>query len=237
MLPVPTDSAAQPADAPCVQDFRITEKRHPFFLLDSNHRRRADICYKLAGIGLFIEPLDDIDEISASSSDYGVVLAEDSEKCSIPELIDCMINSGHWWPVIGFAQQVDTTRIVEAITSGAVNYLQWPCDPATIARAFQAAQANAITTANQKMRELKALSQLNVLTPREREVLSWIAQGYSNHSIADILAISSRTVEIHRANLLRKMGARNTSDAIRIAVEASLLGPSYALENGADAAE
>ena len=61
------------------------------------------------------------------------------------------------------------------------------------------------------------------LTPREREVLTGMAAGHSNRSIAEHLSISPRTVEIHRANMLTKIGATHTSDAIRIAIEAALI--------------
>jgi DNA-binding NarL/FixJ family response regulator len=61
------------------------------------------------------------------------------------------------------------------------------------------------------------------LTPREREVLSGVAGGLSNRAIAEQLAISPRTVEIHRANMLQKIGANHTSEAIRVAIEAALI--------------
>ena len=62
------------------------------------------------------------------------------------------------------------------------------------------------------------------LTRREREVLEGVADGLSNRLIGEKLRISPRTVEIHRANMLNKMGASHTSEAIRIAIEASLVG-------------
>ncbi|MFM2281468.1 MAG: hypothetical protein RLZZ444_3699, partial [Pseudomonadota bacterium] len=58
---------------------------------------------------------------------------------------------------------------------------------------------------------------------REREVLAGVADGLSNRLIGERLAISPRTVEIHRSNMLNKMGASHTSEAIRIAIEASLI--------------
>jgi len=61
------------------------------------------------------------------------------------------------------------------------------------------------------------------LTRREREVLAGVAAGLSNRLIGEKLAISPRTVEIHRANMLNKMGASHTSEAIRIAIEAALI--------------
>lgn len=62
------------------------------------------------------------------------------------------------------------------------------------------------------------------LTKREREVLVGVADGLSNRRIGEQLAISPRTVEIHRANMLTKMGAQHTSEAIRVAIEATLVG-------------
>lgn len=58
-----------------------------------------------------------------------------------------------------------------------------------------------------------------VLTGREREVLSLAAGGQSNPQIAAKLAISPRTVEIHRANMMRKLSLRHQSDLVRYAVK------------------
>ncbi len=73
------------------------------------------------------------------------------------------------------------------------------------------------------MREAIARSRIERLTRREREVLAGVADGLSNRLIGEKLSISPRTVEIHRANMLNKMGANHTSEAIRIAIEASLI--------------
>ena len=73
-----------------------------------------------------------------------------------------------------------------------------------------------------KLSEVMARTQIEKLTRREREVLTGIASGLSNRLIGERLAISPRTVEIHRANMLNKLGANHTSEAIRIAIEADL---------------
>ena len=54
-------------------------------------------------------------------------------------------------------------------------------------------------------------------------MLGGVASGLSNRLIGEKLSISPRTVEIHRANMLHKLGANHTSDAIRIAIEAALV--------------
>lgn len=61
------------------------------------------------------------------------------------------------------------------------------------------------------------------LTPREREVLHFIADGFTNLDIARRLSISTRTVETHRANLMRKVGVRNQYEVVRYAVARGLL--------------
>lgn len=56
------------------------------------------------------------------------------------------------------------------------------------------------------------------LTPRHREVLQLIMQGMTNREIAETLRISRRTVEVHRTNIMRRLGARNISDLFREAI-------------------
>lgn len=65
-----------------------------------------------------------------------------------------------------------------------------------------------------------ANSRFAALTPRGRDVLHGILSGYSNKVIAHTLGISPRTVEIHRARMMRDLGARHVADAIRLAFEA-----------------
>ncbi|NOZ26571.1 MAG: response regulator transcription factor [Chloroflexi bacterium] len=63
------------------------------------------------------------------------------------------------------------------------------------------------------------------LTPREREVLIHIAEGYTNREIADILHISPKTVDVHRTRLMRKLGLHNVVELTRYAVRRGLIDP------------
>ena len=60
------------------------------------------------------------------------------------------------------------------------------------------------------------------LTPREREVAELIADGNSNKEAGRRLGISPRTVELHRAHIMEKLGARNAADLIRIVLSSAL---------------
>jgi FixJ family two-component response regulator len=60
---------------------------------------------------------------------------------------------------------------------------------------------------------------LERLTPREREVLEQIVNGSSNKEAGRNLDISPRTIEVHRAHIMTKLGARNAADLVRIALD------------------
>lgn len=77
-------------------------------------------------------------------------------------------------------------------------------------------------------RHARAIELVRALTPRQREVLEHMAQGKLNKQIAYDLGLSEQTVKMHRAALLERLGAATTADAIRIAVEANISGPSAA---------
>ena len=61
------------------------------------------------------------------------------------------------------------------------------------------------------------------LTPRQREILKLVSQGHTNRDIAGRLSISPRTVETHRANLMRKLGLKTQTDLIRYALKRGIL--------------
>jgi two-component system response regulator FixJ len=63
---------------------------------------------------------------------------------------------------------------------------------------------------------------MSLLSPREREVLDWLLAGLPNKTIAYDLAISPRTVEVHRARVMDKMGARSLSELVRLALAAGV---------------
>jgi DNA-binding CsgD family transcriptional regulator len=73
--------------------------------------------------------------------------------------------------------------------------------------------------------DLEAILNYELLTPRQREVLQLIVEGHTNAEIAARLVISPRTVEFHRAKLMRKLGARTQADLIRYALRQDLLPP------------
>ena len=65
---------------------------------------------------------------------------------------------------------------------------------------------------------------MEILTPREREVLGFLVRGYTNRQVAEALCISTRTVEGHRANIMSKMEFRNRAEMVSFGEQCGLLG-------------
>jgi FixJ family two-component response regulator len=196
--------------------------RTSILLVDGSSRRRAAISHSLSGSSLHVEPFEDAAELIARKPDEGVLLVHD-EGDAIGPLLEAMSQSGNWLPIIAYAEAVDPGRIVEAILRGAVDYLTFPFEATTVSKSAARAVERSSAMSGSRLREAVARSRIERLTRREREVLAGVADGLSNRKIGERLDISPRTVEIHRANMLGKMGANHTSEAIRIAIEAELI--------------
>jgi two-component system response regulator FixJ len=192
-------------------------------LVDGDVRRRAAISHYLAGRGIHVEPFETVGELDGHWPGRGLILAHD-EDGTIPLLTEHLVRSGNWLPVVAFREKPAPKRIVAAILAGAVDYVAWPFEDSEFTATLDEAQDRAESVGSARLREAVARNRIARLTRREREVLNGVAAGHSNRAIAEQLTISPRTVEIHRANMLHKIGASHTSEAIRIAIEASLGG-------------
>jgi FixJ family two-component response regulator len=198
------------------------ERPHFLALVDGGTLRRAAISHALSARGIHVEPFEDIAELIDHWPRSGLILAHDDGD-TVPALIAHMGHNDHWLPVVAFAEQPAPKRIVDAIFGGAVDYVVWPFAEDELAETLAVAKLRGDSFGSAKLREARARSRIDKLTQRERQVLSCVADGLSSRMIGQKLAISPRTVEIHRANMLHKIGAHHTSEAIRIAIEAALV--------------
>jgi len=123
-------------------------------------------------------------------------------------------------PVVIMTGHGDVTLAVQAMKAGAVDFIEKPFEKAVLLGAIYQAFSRLDRSSEARERAKEAEVQLNALTRREREVLDGLAQGLPNKTIAYDLGISPRTVEIHRANLMTKLGVKSLSEALRIAFAA-----------------
>ncbi|MFC3690919.1 response regulator transcription factor [Chenggangzhangella methanolivorans] len=126
-------------------------------------------------------------------------------------------------PVIMISGSADIPMAVDAIKHGALDFIEKPFDPETIVRRVEAAldATGARAAARAQIDRTGEIPGSENLTPREREVLSLISGGQSNKEAGRQLGISPRTIEVHRARIMEKLGARNAADLVRIVLSAT----------------
>jgi len=120
-------------------------------------------------------------------------------------------------PVIMLENRPAVEAAVSAVKAGAADVLTKPVDTELLLRLVRDALREQVHLglphAGRRVVEVRGFAQL---TPREREVLQLITNGQSNKEAGRELGISPRTIEVHRARVMEKLGARNTADLMRI---------------------
>jgi len=120
-------------------------------------------------------------------------------------------------PVFMIEDNAAVDSAVLAMKAGASHVFAKPIESERLVRAVQEALHQDIELGTvQNGRRHVELRGFEQLTPREREVLQLITNGKSNKEAGRQLGISPRTIEVHRARVMEKLGARNTADLLRI---------------------
>jgi two-component system response regulator FixJ len=131
-----------------------------------------------------------------------------------------LTEAGVTLPVIVMTGHGDVPIAVAALKAGALDFLEKPFDDERLIAAVRAA-----LTASEAARRVAATAaelaaRLANLTPREHEVLDLLVVGNPNKTIAYDLGASPRTIEVHRARVMEKMGARNLPELVRMVIAA-----------------
>ena len=136
--------------------------------------------------------------------------------------------------VIILSMHANEAYVLEALRNGASSYVLKDAHAAELVRAVREAMAGrrylsppltepAMEAYLEKARAAGTMDVYETLTSREREVLQLTAEGHTSVSIAGKLFISPRTVEIHRSNVMHKLGLRSPTDLIRFALRRGIL--------------
>jgi FixJ family two-component response regulator len=139
-------------------------------------------------------------------------------------------------PIFIISAQGEIPLAVDAIKAGAFDFIEKPFEPdsvvARVRRAISEWRRRAMN--NSHAPQPWAFSGQERLTPREREVLAQIAAGASNREAGQQLAISPRTIEVHRARIMGKLGAKNAADLVRIVLTSQRRAPQPSSVGDAD---
>jgi two-component system response regulator FixJ len=196
-------------------------RRNNIALIDGDYVRRAHLVAALMQKGRHVEPYDGLQDFMTRRHDRQVVLVHD-EGTLVQDVLGWCLSEGQLVGAVAYSQEPNPKSVVAAIRSGAVDYCSWPIDADTLESVLEACEAISEKEWVSLERTISARKAIRRLTPREKEVLFSITAGMSTKEIANELKISVRTVEVHRTHLIYKIGASNSSEAVRIAMEAQL---------------
>jgi FixJ family two-component response regulator len=134
------------------------------------------------------------------------------------ELQRRLADQGAIIPFIFVTTSADVSTAVEAMKRGAIDFIESPFDPAALLeRIREAIKRDAALREEQRLVNELRLRILR-LTPREREVMDLVVAGRSNKEVAAQLNVTEKTVEHHRAHVMRKLQAETVAELVRIAM-------------------
>lgn len=188
-------------------------------IIDADAARRAALRRKVRDLSSRSKVYADYAEFSKSGSNHGLLLiAHDQAEI----LLDLLKREESDLSAIVYAEQPSICEAVDVMRCGALDFFEWPIGKKELGSVLKRTADSGNQRAVQLRRRAAAKRVVQLLSPRELDVLSGVAAGGLNRDIASDLGISVRTVEIHRANMMRKLNAVSPGDAARIAVYAGL---------------
>ena len=128
-----------------------------------------------------------------------------------------LVASGRDWAMVFVSGHGDVATSVNAMRSGAVHFLTKPVSERDLLAAVGEALAIGAHRASERNAVAKVRDGYAALTAREREVFALVVEGLMNKVIAERIGAAEKTVKIHRARVMAKMGARSLADLVRMA--------------------
>lgn len=183
-------------------------KKHIFFLDDEPTIRQAvretleDSNFKVSCFG---SPAECLTRLRSQRCDLLITDLKMPEKNGIELLMDIK-HIAPWIPVLIITGYGDIPTAVKAMQAGAVDFIEKPLDKKNLVRKIRATlQKNASTNPDLG----------DSLTRAEMRILQLVIQGKSNKEISNLLHRSARTIEVHRAHIMHKLGVDNLVDLIK----------------------
>ena len=125
-------------------------------------------------------------------------------------------------PIVFMTAAGSIPAAVRVIKKGAIDFIEKPFSDEALFAIVANAQEQLQESVRAASRATEAAARLSTLTAREAEVMRSLLRGDTNKSVANELQLSIRTVEMHRANILRKIGVRSIAAAVHLASDAGM---------------
>ncbi|QNH78413.1 response regulator transcription factor [Pseudomonas protegens] len=128
-------------------------------------------------------------------------------------------------PLIFVSGHADVPIVVRAFKAGAVDFIEKPYNEQLLLDSVQQALSRADSHQTQSAGQARVQGLLESLTPREKDVLLPLVQGYTNREIAEQLGVSIKTIDLYRSRVMKRMQAEHLPQLVGMAIAAGLVDP------------
>ncbi|AZD35007.1 Two-component transcriptional response regulator, LuxR family [Pseudomonas chlororaphis subsp. aurantiaca] len=128
-------------------------------------------------------------------------------------------------PLIFVSGHADVPIVVRAFKAGAVDFIEKPYNEQLLLDSVQQALSRADDRHSRNAGQARVEARLERLTPRERDVLLPLVQGYSNREIAEQLGVSVKTIDLYRSRVMKRMQAEHLPELVGMAIAVGLVDP------------
>ena len=203
------------------------------YIVDDNADFRRSAQWWLASAGYevvdYADPALALDALQTHPPDRPACLLLDVRMPGMSglDLHDRLRERGVTLPIVYMTGHGDVALAVQAMQRGAVSFLEKPFAEAALEQALQRAFDTPLAPLQTPAAPAKATpdaaaaewqQRLESLTRRERELLAWVVEDKLNKTIADLMSISIKTVELHRKRVMDKLGAASVTQLIKMVV-------------------
>lgn len=192
---------------------------HPVYLVDDDDAVRKALALLLETVGLSVTTFAGPEAFLARlpKLDPGCLILDiRMPVLSGLKLQERLREQGTDWPTVVISGHGDIEACRRAFRNGAVDFLSKPVDEQDLIDAIQKAQDILDARERARAERAEAAALVAGLTPREREILDRIAEGFTTRQIAEGLGLSPRTVESHRAAIGAKLGTTSPAEMTRL---------------------
>jgi two-component system CheB/CheR fusion protein len=197
------------------------------FVVDDDAGIRQDIRTVLEGDGRAVEDYPDCEaflEAYRPGRESCLLIDAYLPGMNGLELLQRLKDAGHRLPAIMITGSSDVPMVVHAMKAGASDFIEKPIGGSELLGSVERALEQARDSSKLSAWRDSAANQVANLTPRQRQIMDMVLAGHPSKNIAADLGISQRTVENHRASIMKKTGSKSLPELARLALAAAGTG-------------
>jgi FixJ family two-component response regulator len=195
------------------------------YIVDDDPSARRGLTRLVRAAGMKAQSFPSARKFLASEGRGGpgcIVLDVRMPEMTGPELQEELAKAEYCMPIVFLSAHADVPIASRAMKEGAVDFLTKPVDKDDLLGAIRASLAKDAENRSRWLEKNSIHERLGKLTPREREVLTWVITGKLNKQIAGEMKISEETIKVHRGRVMQKLNVVSVADLVRLCEKAGI---------------